>query len=569
MGNVLCYKREGLNDPQDRATQVPSRMVGNWKRWLLPAGVLAIAAFVTCALVAFVVWRAWLGSARSYDDLGHLHDTSSPVALDEGAESQVVAFCSDCHALPCPESFPRDAWYDKVRRGYEYYARSGRNDLAPPLMQLTMAYYRSRAPEKLVFREPEEAENELRAVFTRQQFALGPEPQVPPAVAHLRWARLEPDGAPLLLACDMRNGGILAVDVCDPQSRPQLLARLNNPCHVEPCDLDEDQAVDLVVADLGSFYPYDHDLGRVVWLRRQENERRFEQVELAAGLGRVADARPADFDGDGDLDLIVAEFGHYLSGSVVLLRNVSGGGEPALFEPEELDPRPGTIHTPVYDFNGDGRPDFLALVSQEYESLDVFVNQADAGFRLQTLWTAPDLTFGSSGIELVDLDQDDDLDVLYTNGDAFDNSFVNPSHGVQWFENLGGLQFAYHRLTDMLGAYCARAGDVDLDGDLDVVAVAWLPPYVEPPEVSVTSLPSILCLEQTAPGEFVRHTLERGAPCYAALEMADFDGDGDLDFAVGFHVMTQEFTNTPETPHRLFVWRNQVVAEDERSEQHD
>ena len=538
-------------------------MVGNWKHGLLRAGVLAVAAFVACALVAFVVWRAWLGSAKTRDNLDRLRDNSSPVTLDERAESQVVAFCSDCHALPSPKNFPREAWYGKVRRGYEYYARSGRNDLAPPLVKLTMAYYGSRAPETLVFREPEEAENELRAVFTTQQLALGPELQVPPAVAHLRWARLEPDGPPLLLVCDMRNGGIVAVDVCDRKSPPQLLARLNNPCRVEPCDLDDDQTVDLVVADLGSFYPYDHDLGRVVWLHRREKEGPFEPVVLASGLGRVADARPADFDGDGDLDLIVAEFGHYLSGSVMLLRNVSRRGEPAQFEPEELDPRPGTIHTPVYDFNGDGRPDFLALVSQEYESLDAFVNQPDGGFRLQTLWAGPDLTFGSSGIELVDLDQDGDIDVLYTNGDAFDNSYLNPSHGIQWLENLGDLQFAYHRLTDMLGAYSARAGDVDLDGDLDVVVVAFLPQSVQPPNVSLASLPSILCLEQTSPGKFVRHTLERGAPYHATLEMADFDGDGDLDFAVGFCVMAEELTNTPETPHRLLVWWNQVIAEDE------
>ena len=538
-------------------------MGGNWKHGLLRAGGLAVAALVACALVIFLVWRAWLGSAKTYDDLDHLLDSPSPVTLDERAESQVVAFCSDCHALPSPESFPREAWYDKVRRGYEYYARSGRNDLDPPLMLLTTAYYLSRALETLAFGEPAEAENELRAVFTRQQIALGPELQVPPAVSHLHWTRLEPDGDPRLLVCDMRNGGILSVDVCNRQSTAQLLAQLDNPCRVEPCDLDGDQTVDLVVADLGSVQPYDHDLGRVVWLRRQENGQRFEQVELAAGLGRVADVRPADFDGDGDLDLIVAEFGHYLSGSVVLLRNVSGRAEPPRFEPEELDPRPGTIHTPVHDFNEDGRPDFLALVSQEYESLDAFVNQPEGGFRLQTMWTAPDLTFGSSGIELVDLDQDEDMDVLQTNGDAFDNSYVNPSHGIQWFENLGNLQFAYHRLADMTGAYCARAGDVDLDGDLDVVAVAWLPPYVNPPNVSLASLPSILCLEQTSPGEFVRHTLERGAPYYASLEMADFDGDGDLDFAVGYHVMSQEVTNTPETPHRVFVWWNQVIAEDE------
>ena len=60
-------------------------------------------------------------------------------------ESRIAAFCGDCHGLPTPDRFPRDAWYGKVKRGYEFYAESGRNDLDPPPLELTAAYYRSRA----------------------------------------------------------------------------------------------------------------------------------------------------------------------------------------------------------------------------------------------------------------------------------------------------------------------------------------------------------------------------------------------------------------------------------------
>ena len=536
-------------------------MLGNRKRSFPVPRTVAMAAIAACILIAVLAWRAWLASPNEHDHLAHLLNDPSPVTLDEDAESRIVAFCSDCHALPRPESFPRDAWHDEVRIGYEYYVRSGRSDLDPPPIQLARGYYRSLAPEKLTFPESEEAKNELEAAFVPEQIAFRTETNLLPAVAHLRWARLEPNGSPVLLVCDMRSGEIAAIDLRDRQSPSRFLARLNNPCRVEPCDLDKDQAIDLVVADLGSFFPRDHDLGRVVWLRRQEEGRPFEQIVLVSGRGRVADARPADFDGDGDLDVIVAEFGHYLTGGVVLLRNVAARGERPQFETEQLDSRPGTIHTPVYDFDEDGRPDFLALVSQEHESLDAFLNQPDVGFRLQTLWNAPDLTFGSSGIELVDLDKDGDVDVLYTNGDTFDNSYVNPSHGVQWFENLGGMQFAYHRLTDMPGAYRALAGDIDLDGDLDVIAVAWLPPQVRPPNAPVRNAASILCLEQISPGKFVRHTLEADSPYHATIEMADFDNDGDLDFVVGMHLVTSRFVNAPDTPHRLAVWWNQVIAE--------
>ena len=104
----------------------------------------------------------------------------------------------------------------------------------------------------------------------------------------------------------------------------------------------------------------------------------------------------------------------------------------------------------------------------------------------------------------------------------------------------------------MTGAYAARAGDIDLDGDCDVIAVAWLPDKVEPINVYERPLASIVCLEQTSPGQFVRHTLERDSPIHATLELADFDEDGDLDFAVGFHSRQP----SPQGTQWVDVWWN-------------
>jgi hypothetical protein len=520
-------------------------------RW----GKLAVAGGLACLAVPFVVWWAF----KSPKPQRHYNDShgGSPVTLDEQTESRIVAFCSDCHSLPSAESFPRDRWHREVQRGYEFYARSGRNDLDPPPLYLTSAYFRSRAPERITLPSPEEAGTKLPVTFHVDRLVLDQSAGVLPEISHLRWARLEAAADPLLLVCDMRFGYVAAVDLHQEKPYPKILARLGNPCHVEPCDLDGDQAVDLVVADLGSSRPSDHDRGRVVWLRRQGEGESFEEIVVASGLGRVADVRPADFDADGDLDLIVAEFGHYQTGKILLMRNVAPAGERPRFKPEEIDRRPGTIHVPVVDLNGDDRPDFVALVSQEWEHVEAFVNRGDGRFHLQNLWAAPDLTFGSTGIELVDLDQDGDTDVLYTNGDAWDNWYVQRSHGVQWLENLGGLQFACHRLTDMPGAYRALAGDIDLDGDLDVITVAWLPPPARPPDVTEPSPVSIVCLEQTQPGVFARHTLETGAPYYATLEMADFDDDGDLDFAVGAGPL---IANALQRSHWLTVWWNQRIA---------
>ena len=64
---------------------------------------------------------------------------------------------------------------------------------------------------------------------------------------------------------------------------------------------------------------------------------------------------------------------------------------------------------------------------------------------------------------------------------------------------------------------------------------------------------SIVYLEQTSPGLFESHTLEAGLPRHATLEVADFDNDGDLDFAVGWY-LTKKWRHIP---HGTTVWWNQ------------
>ncbi len=533
-------------------------MAGEKKRRRPRARILGVVAVLAGVMIALVVWRVSANRARRMPfDVVLRNDTSAAV-LDKNVESRIEAFCSDCHAMPHADRFPRYAWHDMVRRGYGFYAQSGRNDLEPPSIEQTVAYFRSRAPEQLVFPNPENSKTGLRTRFVVQELRYDQHAEVPPAIAHLRWCRLEQDGQHVMLSCDMLRGSVAALDPRRPQGDPEILARLDHPCHVEPCDLDGNQTVDLVVADLGSFLPLDHDRGRVVWLRPIDLAGRYETIVVASGLGRVADVRPADLDRDGDMDLLVAEFGLHQTGKIFALKNVAGAGEPPSFEEQTLDDRPGTIHVPVLDLNGDARPDFVALVSQQYEQVDAFINQGNGQFDVHTLWAAPDLTFGSSSIELVDLDADGDQDVLYANGDAFDNSFVNPNHGVQWLENRGDLQFVCHRLTDLTGACRASAADIDLDGDLDVIVTAWIPGQVKPGNATARPLASLVCLEQTSPGVFVRHALEKDALFHAALELADFDGDGDVDFAVGSHTLS----NRRQLPYWLAIWWNQTIRSD-------
>ena len=490
------------------------------------------------------------GGCHSRTDLGLSRNTTADeVHLDDESIRQIERFCGDCHVLPRPESFPRDAWHDEVLRGYQFYAESGRHELAVPPIVEAIHYFRSRAPEHLTFSQSPAVESSSPVHFRRESIELTQQQRVPPAVAHLTLGPSRPNSSPVLWACDMRRGEIAAVNLGPDARRTTMVGRLQHPCHLEFADLNRDQQPDLIVADLGSFDPADHQRGRVLWLATLSGE--FKPAELAAGFGRVADVRAADFDGDADQDLIVAEFGMHKTGGIHLLRN-DGPDESGVprFTKETIDDRPGAIHVPPMDINGDGQLDFVALISQEFEEVTAYLNQGDRRFTPHRLWQAPDPAWGSSGIELVDLDQDGDHDILYSNGDTFDSLTPKPYHGLQWLENVGGLEFRYHRLCDLPGAYRAVAGDLDLDGDQDVVAVAWLPRTAVEEH---NDWLSVIWLEQTSPTQFQQQVVEQGSPNYAASLFTDLDLDGDLDIVLGWHL-----AHTRESKNWLSIWWNET-----------
>ena len=78
----------------------------------------------------------------------------------------------------------------------------------------------------------------------------------------------------------------------------------------------------------------------------------------------------------------------------------------------------------------------------------------------------------------VDLDQDGDIDFIYSNGDAFDvpaaqsTSMLRPYHGVQWLENRGRRGFVSHDLLRYYGAFSPIPADLDEDGDTDIVVTS-------------------------------------------------------------------------------------------------
>ncbi len=87
-----------------------------------------------------------------------------------------------------------------------------------------------------------------------------------------------------------------------------IIPQVPSPCHTTVCDLNLDGHQDILVASIGSFFPTDDKLGKVLWLKGKSGGQ-FDAVQLLEGVGRVTDIQTADFNGDQRLDLIVAVYG--------------------------------------------------------------------------------------------------------------------------------------------------------------------------------------------------------------------------------------------------------------------
>jgi hypothetical protein len=485
---------------------------------------------------------------------------AAPVTQATERTASIQQFCTACHALPPPETFPRSVWRYEVEQAFRFYSRSALTVRAPPSAEV-VRYFEDRAPEELPEAKWQTAAGPPPVTFDRTGYRGPPHP-VPPAVANVNLVHLFDKDRLDVLACDMRRGQVMVLSPYAAKPAWRVLAEVPNPAHAEVVDLDQDGIPDILVANLGNFLPTDALKGSVVWLRGAADGSFTPHTLLGVAadgkevnfpVGRVADVQAADFDGDGRLDLVVAAFGWNETGEVYLLQNKTRDWSKPRFEPRVLDKRHGAIHVPVADLNQDGRPDFVALFSQEHETIVAFLNEGGGKFRKETVWTAPHPGYGSSGIQLVDLDGDGKLDVLYTNGDILDKPYLlKPYHGVQWLKNKGSFPFEHHALTPMYGVHRAVAADFDGDGLPDVLAVSFLPEEGFP-QRQAKDLDAVILLHQVAPGRFERHRLESATCDHTTCAAGDVFHTGRVDLVTGNFVAVQGAES-------VTLWRNRSAA---------
>lgn len=246
-----------------------------------------------------------------------------------------------------------------------------------------------------------------------------------------------------------------------------------------------------------------------------------------------------DMDGDGDLDVILG-----ISNRKTLLLLNNGSSEPFL----DVEPQPVSddvnlaTSVAVGDVNGDGVPD--VVVGNFNQPNRLYLNNGTASpFDGVAGADISSNTDSTRAIAVGDVDGDGDLDVVSGNSAHVNRIYLN--NGTQApFEGVTGIDVS----QTVFQTFGVSLGDVEGDGDLDLI-------------VTVSDNRNRLFLNNGTPSPFegaAALSLTTDSVFRRGGVLADFDSDGDLDYAVAVLNAPNRLYLNPSGPN---PW-NGVVGSD-------
>ena len=335
---------------------------------------------------------------------------------------------------------------------------------------------------------------------------------------------------------------VIAVDtLLDATGTPIFADRQNIP-HI--VDIDCDGLLDLFIGRVtGTITRYEsvgQDKDNIPRFRFVTD--RWEDIEIVGENVSLHGANTmnfADVDQDGDLDLF---WGDFFEAGILLVRNQGSCGAPS-FRGEPISwPLNDPVETSGYnapvmiDIDGDGDLDMVFGVlggafnanSTTRNNLYLMEQTSRRHFEMRTMRFINDLDVGSESIvKLIDLDGDGDLDMIVSNKIEPTNQRTSL---MFVFENTGTVtspSFVYKETMDLTNTYHhnPNLADLDGDGDLDMLIGKWNKEIAYFRNDGTKNDYSWIEVDP------VYVALTRGQNSSPAL--VDIDNDGDLDLFAG------------------------------------
>ncbi len=281
----------------------------------------------------------------------------------------------------------------------------------------------------------------------------------------------------------------------------------DNPASILPASLNHDGLVDLIAIDWNKLTPL-----------RQNADGTFEVLQPITIYNPNDRTLAGDINGDGLTDIL------YDLNKVLLCQ---GQGEFA--QGADLDPRISGL-SKLTDLDHDGDLDLLVNASEPngtYGTAYTMFNDGSGTFTILEHNTIVSYHSRPKYTLVEDVNRDGHLDLVVQRGRLIDLRFGS---GDGFFDDVPFQPF----FTNILRR--ATLGDIDADGDLDVVATGD------------DSGPVIKVLTNDGSGVFTLvAAMAAPSTVYERVSLADFDSDGDLDILTwtAFHGLWI-YENTPD-----------------------
>jgi FG-GAP-like repeat len=272
---------------------------------------------------------------------------------------------------------------------------------------------------------------------------------------------------------------------------------------------------------IGIMNPNDSESGGFGMATIQDHK--FVPTKTIQSLARPVCSAIADLNGDKQPDVAVAAYGNYI-GDLSWYEWQPNGISQKHF----IKAMAGCMQVLVKDMNNDKKPDLVTLWGQGNEGISVFYNDGKGRFTEEYLLRFPPV-YGSVSMQMIDFDKDGDEDILYANGDNFDETrILKPYHGVRVYANDGKNKFTEKYFFPIHGTMKSMASDFDKDGDIDIAAISFFPDYSQSPHKGFVYLKNNGQWNFTP---YISKKTDKGH--WMTMDVFDYDQDGHNDILVG------------------------------------
>ena len=306
------------------------------------------------------------------------------------------------------------------------------------------------------------------------------------------------------------------------------------PGWVRAGDMDLDGDRDVVAGGGYALFIYENR-------GRADGWQRFGNLD-ASGLIGANGGELYDVDGDNDLDVVSAKYQDDLG----WWENPGGPLSNTPWTFHKLSDESRYLHDLIrVDIDGDQvAEEFIANLNQGYWNSNITLKWFRPGVDPEQLWAqytiesnrSEGTPHGHAGLDLADIDDDDDNDLAYSNG---------------WYEGPADPtgSWTWHEVTTEYGISNTLARDMDEDDDLDLVmgaghhgeGVYWF----EQPEDPIA-------------GIWVQHDIDADLWHPECLQTVDLEADQDID-VITCDLFFGEDTGEPgwnEEVHNIYLFEN-------------